>query len=395
MPWKETSVMDERTKFLGRLLGGEKMAPLCREFGISRTTGHKIWSRYQQDGISALQNRSRAPHSHPNKTPFEVEQLIVRLKKEKEHWGAPKIRELVTQRYPDIHPPAISTIHCILDRHGLVKRKKQRRKKFTSIAGYLSTPQTPNDLWCTDFKGHFRMKNRQYCYPLTLSDHASRYLLSCEALESTAENPCFAVFEQAFREHGLPEGIRSDNGVPFASGNSLWGMTRLSVWWIRLGIKIERIAPGCPQQNGRHERMHRTLKLEATKPPASNLLQQQERFYEFSEEYNQERPHQALDMKRPADIYEKSKKEYKGLSDVTYPGFDKTLLISNCGRICINRNKIHMSRAFANQPVGLMEVEKGLWSVQFMDYDLGFFDEYSRKFAPREDPFGIKLDKVV
>lgn len=275
MPWKETSVLDERMKFIGRLLSGENMAPLCREFGISRVTGYKIWNRYKKNKLTAVQNRSRAPHSHPNRTPFEVEHVIVRLKREKPQWGAPKIRELIRKRYADIKPPAISTVHCILDRHGLVNRKR-RRKKFSSIAGYLSTPRGPNDLWCTDFKGQFRMKNRRYCFPLTITDFSSRYLISCEALSGTSENPCYGVFEQAFKEFGLPEAMRSDNGVPFASGNALWGLTKLSVWWIRLGIKIERIEPGNPQQNGRHERMHRTLKLEATQPPAENLLQQQE-----------------------------------------------------------------------------------------------------------------------
>lgn len=393
MPWKASSVLDERMKFVGRLLSGEKMAPLCREFGISRVTGHKIWKRYREQGTSGLKHRSRSPHSHPNQVSFDVEQLIIRFKKEKPHWGAPKIRELLAQRYPNVRLPAISTVHCVLDRHGLVKRKK-RRKKFSSIASYLSTPRRANDLWCTDFKGQFQLKNRAYCYPLTISDFQSRYLISCEALQSTEEDPCYSVFEQAFAAYGLPSAIRSDNGVPFASGNSLWGLTKLSVWWIRLGVKIERIRPGNPQENGRHERMHRTLKLEATKPTGSNLLQQQERFYRFMEEYNHERPHQALGMKCPADLYERSPRKYEGLPPLAYPGYDKTLIISNCGRVCTRRGKIHVSRAFANQPVGLKEVDDHIWEVSFMDYDIGYFDEDSRKFAPKEDPFGMKIEQA-
>lgn len=391
MPWKETSVMDERMKFVGCLLSGEKMARLCREFGISRVTGYKIWNRYQEQGTSGLPNRSRAPHSHPNQLPFEVERMVVRLKQEKSNWGAPKIQELISKRYPDVKLPAISTIHCVLDRHGLVNKKK-RRKKFSSIAGYLSIPREPNDLWCTDFKGQFRMNNRRYCFPLTISDFKSRFVISCEALDSTSENPCYSVFEEAFKEFGLPKAIRSDNGVPFASGNSLWGLTKLSVWWIRMGIKIERIKPGNPQQNGRHERMHRTLKLEATKPPALNMLQQQEKFFNFIQEFNYERPHQALEMKCPGEVYEKSPRRYDGITDLTYPGFDKSLLVTNCGRICINKSKIHLSNAFANQRIGLNEVDDNIWEVNFMDYRLGFFDEISRKFAPHEDPFGIKLE---
>ena len=396
MPWKETCVLDERMKFVGRLLSGEKMAPLCREFGISRVTGHKVWKRYQEQGSSGLKNQSRAPNRHPNQISYDLEQLIVRYKKEKPNWGAPKIRELISRRYPNLKLPAVSTVHCVLDRHGLVKRKK-RRKKFSAIAGYLSTPKEPNDLWCTDFKGQFRLKHReQYCYPLTITDFQSRYVLGCEALSSTEEDPCYRVFVEVFGEYGLPGAIRSDNGVPFASGNSLWGLTKLSVWWIRLGIQIERIEPGHPQQNGRHERMHRTLKAEATQPAGSNLLQQQERFDDFRNEYNHERPHQALEMKCPADLYKPSPRTYQGLPDITYPGYEKTLLLSNCGRICMNRGKkIHVSKAFANQPVGLNRVDDHIWEVSFMDYDLGFVDDMSRTFAPKGDPFGIKLDREL
>jgi putative transposase len=395
MPWKETCVMDERTKFIGRHLSGEKIAPLCREFGISRVTGHKIIDRYEHGGIKGIYNRSRSPHKHPNQTPFEVEQLIVRVKKEKDKWGAPKIRRLVANKYPSIKLPSTSTIHCILERHGFVK-KRRKRNKFKATASYLSTPKSPNDLWCTDFKGQFRMLNKDYTYPLTLTDQVSRFLLSCESLESTSESPCFPVFEEAFQEYGLPRAIRSDNGIPFASGCSMWNLTKLSVWWIRLGIKLERIEPGNPQQNGRHERMHRTLKLEAANPPSSNQLQQQEKFDHFKDEFNCERPHQALNMKCPNDVYQKSPRSYQGLPDITYPGFDKTLLISNCGRICIGRQiKVHISKAFANQPIGLKQVDAGIWQVDFMSYTLGYFDEESRKFAPNDDPFSLRLDNAL
>jgi len=390
MPWMETSVMDERVKFIGRILSGEGMAQLCREFGISRATGHKIWNRYRQDGTRGLYNRSRAPHKHPNQLPFEIEQLIVRLKKEKPRWGAPKIRELVRNKYHNIKVPAISTVHCVLDRHGLVD-KHRRRNKYHATATYLSVPQQPNDLWCTDFKGQFRIKNGAYCFPLTISDFVSRYIISCEALSNTEINPCFAVFEEAFHEHGLPVAIRSDNGAPFASGNSIWNLTRLSVWWIRLGIKLERINPGNPQENGRHERMHRTLKLEATNQAIGNLLQQQEKFDYFREEFNCQRPHQAISMKRPADVYKQSERKYTGLQDITYPGYDKSLMITNCGRVCLNDQKIHISKAFANQPVGLQEVDSGIWKIDFMSYTLGFFDEESDRFSPTDDPFGFKM----
>ena len=390
MPWKETCVMDERMKFIGRLLSGEKMAPMCREFGISRVTGYKIWSRYQAFGSVALFDQSRAPHKHPNQTPFEIEALIVRLKKEKPTWGAPKIRELVSKRYVSIKLPSVSTVHEILDRHDLVKRKR-KRNPYRATATYLSNPTQANDLWCVDFKGEFKLGSKVYCYPLTISDFATRFLINCEALSSTREATAFRVFEESFKEYGLPGAIRSDHGIPFACGNAAWGLTRLSVWWIRLGIKLERIEPGCPQQNGRHERMHRTLKAEATQPPAFNFLQQQEKFYEFMQEYNFERPHQALEMKCPGDLYRKSQRPYAGLPDITYPGYDRTILVSHCGRICIHNLKVHIGRPLANQPIGIRLVDDGIWEVSFKDYDLGYFDEESAKFAPRVDPFGFML----
>lgn len=394
MPWKETCIMDERMKFVGHLLSGDKMAAVCREFGISRVTGYKIWNRYQEYGSKGIYDQSRAPHQHPNQTPFEIENLIVRLKKEKPSWGAPKIREIISNKYPSIKLPATSTVHSILDRHELVK-KRRSRTKFKAMASYLSTPKEPNDLWCTDFKGQFRMGNKNYCYPLTLTDFVSRFLISCEALSSTEESPCFTVYEQAFKEYGLPGAIRSDNGIPFASGNSLWNLTKLSLWWIRLGIKIERIEPGNPQQNGRHERMHRTLKLETTNPARANLLQQQETFDDFIFQFNSERPHQALEMKRPADVYHKSNRLYQGLPDISYPDSDRTILISNCGRICFKKYKIHLSKSFANQPVGVKEVDAGIWQVEFMNYVLGYFDEESKKFAPNDDPFGLRINRIT
>jgi putative transposase len=319
----------------------------------------------------------------------------VRLKTDKPSWGAPKIREIIINKYPSIKPPATSTVHSILDRHDLVT-KKRARTKFKATASYLSTPTDPNDLWCTDFKGEFKLGNHAYCYPLTLSDQVSRFLLVCESLESTAESPCFPIFEQAFKEYGLPSAIRSDNGIPFASGNSLWNLTKLSVWWIRLGIRLERIQPGNPQQNGRHERMHRTLKLETTRPARNNHLQQQETFDDFKQCFNFERPHQALDMKVPAELYKKSQRTYQGLPDVTYPGVDKIILISNCGRICFGRKfKVHISRAFANQPVGIKAIDTGIWQVHFMSYVLGYFDEQSLKFSPNDDPFGLRIDNAA
>jgi transposase InsO family protein len=284
MPWKESSVMEERLCFVGRLLDGEAMTDVCREFGISRKTGYKIFDRYKEYGLEALSDRSRRPVRYANQLPQQIESLIVGFKRNKPHWGARKIRELLVRRLTgDIRVPAKSTIHAVLDRHGLVKRAGRKRNRAHGTP--LSEGIMPNDLWCADFKGEFKLGNGQYCYPLTVTDQVSRFLLLCEALESTREDLACTAFERLFRERGLPVSIRSDNGVPFASPNALFNLSKLSVWWLRLGIAIERIKPGHPQQNGRHERMHLTLKKEATRPPGMNSLQQQARFDAFGVQY--------------------------------------------------------------------------------------------------------------
>lgn len=381
--------MDERMKFVARLLEGEAMTDLCIEFGISRKTGYKIWDRYQLCGIQGLSDRSRRPYRQANQLPMQVEKFILNLKKEKPSWGAPKIREKLARKYPDIKTPAISTVHAVLDRNGLVTRRKRVRGKARGTQLYPGV--NPNDLWCADYKGEFMLANRQYCYPLTITDFTSRYLIACEGLETTKEKYAFSTFERVFREFGLPQAIRTDNGVPFASANSLFNLSKLSVWWLRLGIGIERIKPGHPEQNGRHERMHLTLKKEATKPSGENFLQQQAKFDDFIEEYNQERPHQALDMKCPAEVYKPSSRPYEGLPNIEYPMHDKTVTVTSCGRICMNWKKINISHVFAGQQMGIKEVNDGIWLVSFMDYDLGFFDFESKRLEPLADPFGSRL----
>ncbi len=381
--------MDERLRFVARLLDGEKMAVLCREFDISRKTGYKLFNRYRECGLEGLTDRSRRPYRHANQLPFQIEKLIVRLKQERPSWGAPKIRERLRRMYPDVHTPAISTVHAILDRHGLVKRRRKRRYRAQGTA--LSDAKQPNELWCADYKGEFMLADKRYCYPLTVTDFASRYLIACDGLHTTKEAYAFTVFERVFKTFGLPKAIRTDNGVPFASPNALFGLSRLSVWWLRLGIDIERIKPGNPQQNGRHERMHRTLKAEATKPAAGNFLQQQEKFDTFIDDYNNERPHQALDMKLPAEVYETSRRPYRGLPELDYPFHDKTITVTRCGRICHNRQKVNLSTVFAGQNVGIKEVADGIWLVSFMQFDLGYFDHETCRMEPVENPFRAKV----
>ena len=393
MPWKECSVMDERLRFVGRLLDGEAMSDVCREFGISRKTGYKILDRYKQHGLEALTDRSRRPVHYAKQLPPQIEGLIVTFKREKPHWGARKIRELLVRRLDgDIRVPAKSTIHAVLHRHGLVKAIGRPRHRATGTP--LSQGAASNDLWCADFKGEFQLGNGRYCYPLTVTDHASRFLLLCEALESTREDPAITAFEQLFRERGLPQAIRSANGVPPASPNALFNLSRLSVWWLRLGIEIERIKPGHPQQTGRRERMHLTLKKEATLPPAMNSLQQQARFDDFVTEFNTERPHEALAMKCPAEVYSTSPRPYLGLPELTYPLHDREVMVTACGRICIYRKRINLSTVLAGQRLGIKEVDDGIWIVSFMRYDLGFIDLEQKTLQPLDNPFGPRLSPM-
>jgi len=389
MPWKESNLMDERIKFVARLLEGETMTSVCREFGISRKTGYKIFNRYQHAGLEGLHNQSRRPYRHGNKLPFQVERSILRIKQDKPSWGAPKIREKLIRQFPMVKPPAKSTVHAVLERHGLVKKRRARRYKARGTS--LSDPKIPNGLWCADYKGEFLLGNKTYCYPLTISDYNSRYLLACEGQESTKETYAFTVFERLFKELGLPNAIRTDNGVPFASPNALFGLSRLSVWWLRLGIAVERIKPGNPQQNGRHERMHLTLKQEATKPASFNLLQQQQRFDDFVEQYNHDRPHQAIGMKYPGELYTPSARVYAPPEIPEYPFHDKTIQVTQCGRICMDNRKISLSKVFAGQFVGIREVSDKIWLVSFMNYELGYFDEDVARVEPADNPFIPKL----
>jgi putative transposase len=390
MPWKECHVMDERLRFVARLLEGEKMAPLCAEFGISRKTGYKIFDRYKDNGVTAFTDRSRRPYRQANRLPAPIEATIVRLKREYPGWGAPKIREKLRLRVTGVQLPAISTVHAVLDRYHLVKRRRSRRGDAPA-ATVLTRPTDPNALWCADYKGEFMLGNRRYCYPLTITDFASRYLLTCEALSTTQERFAFTAFDRAFQEFGLPQAIRTDNGVPFAGPTALYRLSKLAVWWLRLGIQIERIQPGHPQQNGRHERMHRTLKAEATKPAAPNVLQQQARFDTFVAHYNHDRPHQALGMHVPAALYTRSPRVYRGLEDLSYPFADATCTVTHCGRICFHGRKINLSHVFAGQNVGVTQVGERIWLVTFMQYDLGYFDDEVGRLEPIANPFGPKV----
>ena len=357
------------------------MTDLCREFGISRKTGYKIWERFKAEGASGLFDESRRPHRTPHKTAEEVVAAIVGVKKQYPSWGAKKIRHRLGELQPGVKLPATSTVHDILKRKGLVNPRSRRRRVNTAYTTGVGQSNAANQIWTADFKGQFRLGSRRYCYPLTISDHFSRYFLACEGLESTRTAPTKAVFEAAFRDYGLPRMIRTDNGVPFAS-QSLGGLSQLSVWWLKLGIVPERIEPGHPEQNGRHERLHLTLKRETTRPAGKNMLQQQERFDAFVAEYNHERPHESLDMKRPADLYERSNRNYNGTTpEPSYPLHDLVRCVSRSGGVYLGRGKrFQLGRALAGELVGMRELEEARWLVSFSHIDLGHFDEADNRF---------------
>lgn len=388
MPWMECDAMTERLKFVARLVDGERMSDLCREFNISRKTGYKIYSRFQDDGIAGLADQSRSARTRPNQTEKAVVRAIVRAREEHPTWGAPKIKAFLEKRLSDDVVPARSTIHAILERHSLVKKRRIRPMVHKAKGTDLSKPDAPNSLWCADFKGQFKLGNKTLCYPLTVTDQFSRFLLACEALEDTKEEAVIDVFDSLFREFGLPAAIKSDNGVPFASA-SYFGLSRLSVFWLRLGIRLERIQPGHPEQNGSHERMHKTLKAETTKPACHNILSQQERFDSFRQVFNADRPHQGIKMKTPGDLYVPSQRPYNPfIEPLDYTDSDLTVRVSECGKIHRSGHfRAYLGTPFAGQNVGVTLVEDGIWKVTFMHYELGFIDSESQRIKPVNNPF--------
>jgi len=382
MPWKETDVVSERIRFVVRLERGETMSALCQEFGISRKTGYKIWRRYEEGGAEALYDYSRKPLHSPYRTAPEIEARIVKLRKARPTWGSKKLRAYLERHETEVRWPALSTFGRILERNDLIGARK-RRRRTPLYSDKLRKAQAPNQLWCADYKGQFRLGNRRYCYPLTITDQHSRYLLGCEALEHTRGDSAKGVFISIFRRHGLPDAIRTDNGAPFAS-TGLWGLTPLSVWWMELGIVHERIEPAHPEQNGAHERMHRTLKAATTRPAGQTLLQQQERFDDFQVEYNDERPHEALDMKTPSDFYQDSERSLPDpLALPEYPLHDLTRTVSPDGRLhWPYPHRVYLGRALRGKRVGLRELEDGAWLVSFADLNLGTIEAKTLVFQP-------------
>jgi transposase InsO family protein len=383
MPWKEVTAVNERMQFVARLKAGERMSDLCQEFGISRKTGYKFEKRYEQHGPKGLYDFSRRPKTLARQVSPGIQTAILELKQEKPTWGAAKLHEILRRKFPEMELPVRSTIHDLLDRHGLVKKRSKRRRYHAYPTLRDQDIGTANQLWCADYKGQFRMKNSKYCYPLTVSDFHSRYLLGCEAMESTQSASAQQGFEMIFRDYGLPARIRTDNGVPFSS-RSVQGLSSLSVWWMRLGVQVERIEPGKPQQNGRHERMHRTLKEEILPNVAQNLLAQQEQLDRFREDFNERRPHEALKMRCPADLYKPSLRRYpRTLPEPNYLHHDMVKHVSSSGYVYFRNGKnFFLSLALADQSIGLEEEQDSIWRINFMDLDLGFLDEQTMRFTP-------------
>jgi transposase InsO family protein len=366
---------------MNRLMVGEKLVDLCHEYGISRKTGQKFKARFEQLGVVGLYDQPRAPKVIPHKTSPELVDVIVAERKLHPTWGAKKIKKVVEERLKRALP-APSTIGDILDRAGLLVSRSLRRRK-PSTPTLLREVSEPNQVWCIDYKGQFQLGDRSPCYPLTMTDQYARFILCCEGMAGISDADARDVCQDVFRAHGLPTAIRSDNGVPFAS-TGLANLTKLSAYWMRLGIVLERIRPGHPEENGRHERMHRTLKQETTRPARSNLLQQQEAFDVFVEEFNTVRPHEALEMKRPADVYVSSLRPYPAtLPDVDYSTYDDVLVVGKRGNLHLpTRRSVFLSEALAGHPVGLREGDDGRWLVSYMKLDLGHYHPSTHHFAP-------------
>lgn len=375
--------MDERVQFIAdHLAGAFTLAELCRRYGISRPTGYELIRRYQAEGPSGLAARSRRPHTHPQATAAELVQAVVTARRKHPTWGPVTIVNRLRLSAPDQRWPAPSTAGAILKAHGLIAARRRRPPAVVSKRP-LTAMDAPNVVWTIDFKGEFRTRDAAWCYPLTVMDGCSRYLLACQGLAAPRTAPTRAVLERVFSEYGLPTRIRSDNGVPFAGPTTVARLSRLSVWWIRLGIVPELIQPGCPAQNGRHERMHRTLKRQTARPPAANRAAQQRRFGAFRREYNEERPHAALNALTPAMVYVPSTREMPGrVPPVGYPGhYDVRAVMSN-GCMKWRNHTISVSDVLVGEHVGLEEIDEGVCAVYFGPVRLGTVDERIGRIQP-------------
>lgn len=381
MPWSQTDPMKERTKFV--VLAQEKlysMSELCERFGISRQTGYTWLRRYEAEGIEGLHARSHAPRSCPHRIAPQIQTLLLEARKAHPDWGPRKLLVWLRSQDPDRALPAASTVGDLFKREGLVE-PRPRQRTWTHPGRASPSVEAPNQLWNTDFKGQFRTGDGATCYPLTVTDAHSRYLLACQGLSSTAHSGARATFEWLFREYGLPQALRSDNGGPFCT-KAIAGLSQLSVWWTQLGIQHQRIEPGHPEQNGSHERMHRTLKTATLRPPAPSVAVQQERFDAFRREYNEERPHQGIEMKTPGSLYGASRREMpERISPPQYGGHCHVRRVRGNGILYFRDRTLFLSELLIGQDVGIEEIEDGVWSIYFYDLLLARLDERTGKLS--------------
>lgn len=373
--------MDQRLELMNRIADGEAASDLAIEYGVSRKTVEKFKKRFKAQGIAGLYDQPRSPKHIPHKTPPELVEVIIEARKRHSTWGPKKIKTVMEAQL-ERELPAVSTIGDILDRAGLIAPRRPRQRVPPRPTG-LREVTAPNQVWCIDYKGQFQLGDKSYCYPLTITDQYSRFIVCCHAMGAISDEQARDVCQEVFAEYGLPETIRSDNGVPFAS-QGLAGLTKLSAYLMRLGIQLERIRPGHPQENGRHERMHRTLKQETTRPARTNLVQQQERFDEFVEEFNTVRPHEGLGMKAPAHVHVPSTRAYPDrLPELTYPTHDEILLVGKNGLLYLpGRWTLYLASALAGHHVGLRECDDDRWLVSFMHLDLGHIHPTTKQFVP-------------
>jgi transposase InsO family protein len=375
MPWLETAPMEQRERFVrDDRLALYTMTELCDRYDISRKTGYKWLERFDAGGRAGLSDRSRAPHQCPHRITEHVAQLICLARRQHPSWGPEKLLQWLGPRHPDIDLPAVSTAGDLLARKGLVKKRRRRRPHLHPGVVPAVTTQ-PNDLWTADFKGQFRTRDGIYCYPLTIADQHTRFLMACHGLLSTKGHGVRPVFDRLFREYGLPRAIRTDNGVPFAT-TGIHGFSQLNVWWLRLGIQHQRILPGQPQQNGAHERMHKTLKGDAIRPPRATLAAQQRAFNHFRGVYNHERPHKFLHGRTPGSLYRPSRRSYTGEPPpIEYPGHFLVKRITNAGTFRFKKRLLFIANALKQHTIGLEEIADGIWSIHFCRVLVGRLDE--------------------
>ena len=379
MPWQERCAVDQRRLFVGEYLTQRwTLTELCERFAISRKTGYKWLARYETGGKPALANRSRRPHGHPATTSDRVVQRLLETRARFPRWSIGKVVTWLRRRYPRTAWPCRTTAYAVLQRAGVAGTRKRPRPgggRASVSSRALTDPTAPNTVWTTDFKGKFLLGDATYCHPFTLRDGFSRFVLRCDGVPAESYPCTRPLFERAFAEFGLPECIRSDNGTPFAS-TGLAGLSRLSVWWRQLGIRVERIDPGCPEQNGSHEHFHGVLKRATTRPPGRNPSAQQRRFEAFRQEYNEQRPHDALGGAAPASLYRRSPRRLpRTLPAVEYPGYWEVRGADSSGVITFHGRALNVTRALANQDLGLEEIDDAVWRVWFLTTPLGHFDE--------------------